>query len=77
MAPPFVMTTEQWVTDPVEEFNLPGGPVGHGLANIARRRGWRSNALVAAAGPHDPPARTRETDPPHPGELRARARRAS
>src|SRR5262249_49014698 len=24
MVPPFVMTTKQWVTDPVEEFNLPG-----------------------------------------------------
>src|SRR5215472_3429303 len=24
MVPPFVMTTEQWVNDPVEEFNLPG-----------------------------------------------------
>lgn len=24
MAPPFIMTTEQWVTDPVEEFKLTG-----------------------------------------------------
>ena len=24
MVPPFVMTTDQWVTDPVEEFNLRG-----------------------------------------------------
>lgn len=36
-----------------------GGTLRHGLANIAPRRGWRLNALVADAGPHDPPARTR------------------
>src|SRR5262249_27074464 len=31
MVPPFVMTTKQWVTDPVEEFNLPGArPPGPG-----------------------------------------------
>ncbi|HKF18382.1 MAG TPA: hypothetical protein VKF14_14470, partial [Candidatus Dormibacteraeota bacterium] len=70
-------TTEQWVTDPVEEFNLPGDRSATALPTSPAAAAGVPTLWSATPAPHDLPARTRELDPSHAGELWARARRAS